>query len=590
MKTTRTILVILTLLIAGWMIPGSSALALGHDLGEPETEMLSEDRETRPYDIRFLHVATADNTVGAVTYLNHPQLNENPSAVFFVTKNGNAGGGFSGTINEHHIGVWYNGTAGRWAIINQDLASMPVGSDYNILIPGYGGFNKFVHTVTSGNQSGNYTHIDNPLLNENPDAVIFITQVVNPGGGTEYYNNHPVGVWYDPFFERWSIFNQDGAGMNLDRSFFVLVPETSGGAVSYVHTASADTLQAGSTLLDHPDLNDDTHALIFLTQNWNPGGSGGTYNAYTYQAYYNPLYDQWGITNLEVGTTVNMTEGASFNVLFFPGEDRLFRHHSTDASTRVTLSVIDEVAQSWNINGLFYFTYHDIPGGISTLNQNISLRYDYGTFHWSLFMTDTVTDFPDDAVFNMLLPNMDAGVFFHQAEAANIAGNWTYLEHPLTDNEEDAVIFVNHTYSVSGEIPGLASDHVIGVWYDTSVDHWAIFNQDGVSMAPGASFNIFIPHPGDHVFIHEVTSGNGFGPYTVLDHPLLNDNPSVSLFITQNWNPGGSGGVYNNSPVGVRYDAGRWEIWNQNGTDISVGASFNVFVISEDVYLPLVLR
>jgi hypothetical protein len=71
---------------------------------------------------------------------------------------------------------------------------------------------------------------------------------------------------------------------------------------------------------------------------------------------------------------------------------------------------------------------------------------------------------------------------------------------------------------------------------------------------------------------------------------LLNDNPSVSLFITQNWNPGGSGGVYNNSPVGVRYDAGRWEIWNQNGTDISVGASFNVFVISEDVYLPLVLR
>src|SRR5918997_4421723 len=55
----------------------------------------------------------------------------------------------------------------------------------------------FVHRATSENVSANSTYIDNPLTNGNPDAILYVTQNWNPGGGGGTYNNHPVGVWYD---------------------------------------------------------------------------------------------------------------------------------------------------------------------------------------------------------------------------------------------------------------------------------------------------------------------------------------------------------------------------------------------------------
>ena len=68
--------------------------------------------------VRYLHVATDENTSGNITYLNHALLNDNPNAIFFVTHTFNPGGGYSGVINEHHIGVFYSSGSGQWAIFN----------------------------------------------------------------------------------------------------------------------------------------------------------------------------------------------------------------------------------------------------------------------------------------------------------------------------------------------------------------------------------------------------------------------------------------------------------------------------------------
>ncbi len=89
------------------------------------------------------------------------------------------------------------------------------------------------------------------------------------------------------------------------------------------------------------------------------------------------------------------------------------------------------------------------------------------------------------------------------------------------------------------------------------------------------------PHPN---FIQVANGTNSAGDYTVISNSLTNDNPNALLFVTPNWNPGGNGGVYDNSPIGVFYftsgATGYWAIFNQNLSGIPSGASFNVQVLS----------
>jgi hypothetical protein len=81
----------------------------------------------------------------------------------------------------------------------------------------------FVHRATPENISSNSTYLDNPLTNGNPDAILYVTQSWNPGGGGGTYNNHPIGVWYDAGRHRWAIFNQDRKAIPEGAAFNVAV-------------------------------------------------------------------------------------------------------------------------------------------------------------------------------------------------------------------------------------------------------------------------------------------------------------------------------------------------------------------------------
>lgn len=81
----------------------------------------------------------------------------------------------------------------------------------------------FVQRATAGNITANSTYLDNPSTNNNPNAVLSATQNWNPGGGAGTYNDHPIGVWYDPDVKKWAIFNQDQASMPEGAAFNVAV-------------------------------------------------------------------------------------------------------------------------------------------------------------------------------------------------------------------------------------------------------------------------------------------------------------------------------------------------------------------------------
>nr|WP_166176321.1 class D sortase [Rubrobacter tropicus] len=118
------------------------------------------------------------------------------------------------------------------------------------------------------------------------------------------------------------------------------------------------------------------------------------------------------------------------------------------------------------------------------------------------------------------------------------------------------------------------------MWFEPGARKWAIFNQDLAPVPGGATFQVVIP-PEPERFVHRSTPDNTSESGTYLDDPLVNGKPDARLSVTQNWNPGGGGGVYNDREVGFRYDKEReaWEIYNEDGSAIPEGASFNVGVL-----------
>jgi hypothetical protein len=83
------------------------------------------------------------------------------------------------------------------------------------------------------------------------------------------------------------------------------------------------------------------------------------------------------------------------------------------------------------------------------------------------------------------------------------------------------------------------------------------------------------------VFVHTVTNLNTVAPYTILDHPSVNNSSTVKLFVTLD-NTNGAGP---NAVVGVRrIDLGppigiRWVIEMMNGGTPPLNATFNVLVM-----------
>jgi hypothetical protein len=83
----------------------------------------------------FTHKATAANTIGSATLLNHPLARGRPDAVMVVSQNYTPFGG-GGNYNDHPIGVQYSTFAKTWAIFNEDGTPMPAGAAFNVLIDG----------------------------------------------------------------------------------------------------------------------------------------------------------------------------------------------------------------------------------------------------------------------------------------------------------------------------------------------------------------------------------------------------------------------------------------------------------------------
>ncbi|MBX3125713.1 MAG: trypsin-like serine protease [Polyangiaceae bacterium] len=247
----------------------------------------------------FLHRATSANTSAHITTIDHPDTNDRPGALVSVTPNWSPPG-HANVYNNRHIGAYYH--SGRWRIFNQGIAAMPIGASFNVSV-GAG----FVHRATTANTSAHVTTLDDPRLNGNPNAAFIVTPNWNPPGFAGVYNDHPIGVWYNA--SRWKVFNQDLAAMPNGASFTVRIDR------SVSVRATSSTVSGNTLYLDDPNLNGRPEAQLFVTPNYNPGGTGGRYLNSPIGVWYSSGLGRWAIFRQDGSA---MPNDAGFNVLARP--------------------------------------------------------------------------------------------------------------------------------------------------------------------------------------------------------------------------------------------------------------------------------
>lgn len=580
----RRLAVILAVAAVTWSVVsarGSGALESSPTAGVTSTTQSGPG-------LRFVHVATASTTLGYRTRVYHPFMwPVGPDDVLFVTQNVNPYGG-PDAYNPHSVATWFDAGFNDWTILNQDEATMPYDAGFNVLLPS-ANIVSFAHQATVANMFSGSTRLDHPLANGNPNAVLLVSQNLG-SGGSAVLNDHPIGVWYDQVSARWAIFNEDLANILEGAQFNVLI--ASGDAAAFVHQASASDTFRHATFIDHPLVNDNPNAILFVTQNRNPGGGWpGTLNNHDVGVTYAEGNGRWAIVNLD---GANMTVGAAFNVVIPHTPTESLIHEATEANTVWHTTYMDHPLTNNSPKTYTFVTPNWNPSGVRGIYNDHSIGVRYSAAKWTIFNEDDEA-ITQGAAFNVLIPDADAGVFPHWATTHNISGTSTYLDHPLTNGKPNAIVFVTQNLNLGGWSDGPRNEPAIAVWYNDGEEKWAIFNQGFVDNMPeGAGFNVLVPVSGPHVFIHEATASNIANNWTTIDHPLVNDKPEAILLVTQNYNPGGGSGHYNDHPLGVYYIAGsgRWAIFNQDRADMLSGPAFNVMVGSRRVclYLPLVLR
>ena len=136
----------------------------------------------------YIHTTTVANDIEEYTTLDAPELNGKPDALAFVTHNWNPGG-VGGTYFDHAIGVYYQ--SGHWYVRNQDLATMPAGVDFNIVIASLGSTNAFRAVLDSVAASA--LRLDHPQLDDNPCAAPLVTRNATTSSNV---NDVPYGLRY----------------------------------------------------------------------------------------------------------------------------------------------------------------------------------------------------------------------------------------------------------------------------------------------------------------------------------------------------------------------------------------------------------
>lgn len=272
--------------------------------------------------------------------------------------------------------------------------------------------------------------------------------------------------------------------------FVLVISMTSFGQIMFVHTATAATISADASYIDHPDLNNNPAAQILASHTWNPPGSGGVYNDNPTGVFYSSTQNRWGVYN-ESG--LGMVENTSYNVYIDQGSDITL--HIADVANQGSsdfYTVLNHPNLNSNPDAQIILTTYFNPNGVRN-DFNYGVWYNTTDERWIAF-TEDFTTIPLDAAFFVGVQGTATETITHVANAGNIFGHWTEIDNPLLNNNPDATFIFTHNWGATGDPSNVVIDKALGVWYTGS--SWAIYVEDGATAMPvGIEFDIMIFDP-----------------------------------------------------------------------------------------------
>lgn len=286
--------------------------------------------------------------------------------------------------------------------------------------------------------------------------------------------------------------------------------------VAFRHVTSPGNVQGHITRLDHPQLNGNPNALVFIMPNYNTNGADPSGADYQQNAgiYYSG--GRWAIfnQNIKAPMPVNLT----FNVLVAPAGNSNYFSVTCTQNSKAGLApngmVIDHPATNNKPNVLLMITQN----WSGTYNDN-SQVVSYANGKWYISNNKYLS--PDPAIsakstlpvgarFNVMVitngvvPGFPtAKAFMHTVTPNNIlAGGITYFDQPFLNGNTKVMLWATPNWGWSpggaaGQTSGPYNDSPINAWYDHPTDpwnykngYWTIFNNDGTNMKAGAKFNV----------------------------------------------------------------------------------------------------
>jgi hypothetical protein len=164
----------------------------------------------------------------------------------------------------------------------------------------------------------------------------------------------------------------------------------------------------------------------------------------------------------------------------------------------------------------------------------------------------------------------------HRVTSGNIDPTYPYISYIDQPDLNDPVSGAGYLLEVTsnwnpGGIGGVYNNHPIAVWYNHALHRWAVVNQDGAAFTPGAAFNVMWDNMGQHDFCHSTSSATVSGAYSVIDVWIVNGRSDARLIMTEILMSAAPPVTLYDHITGVLYDpgAGRWRVYNQDGTSMS---------------------
>lgn len=296
--------------------------------------------------------------------------------------------------------------------------------------------------------------------------------------------------------------------------------------VAFRHVTTAANVSGHITSLDHPQLNGNPNAMLFVLPNYNLNGAEAAGQNYQQNAgvWYNG--SRWTIFNQD--TKEPMPLNMTFNVLIAPaGNPNCFTFTVTEASKTnfVNGAAIDHPATNGKTDAMILLTQN-----WAGVYLDASQVTEYWRGKWCIFNNgyddyyngktkDMRWQMPVGARFNVMVienkkvpgfPN--AQVFQHTAKKGNTYkdGPITYLEPANLVGKKEVMLFATAYWghldsdrTGPHQAGGPYNEGPLVAWYDHPDDqwkhgkdmYWSLYNSNGRPMPEGAKMHVVVLFP-----------------------------------------------------------------------------------------------